>query len=172
MINSFGFFIKFLEEENEDITKLLNQESNEKKKHLCLYDFKEIKNGRKIHSLLVVHFMSRSLMDKIIHKNNDIYDNYGFENVNIPAFVINEAINNVHVLIEKIKEIYVNYFGSYAKKNNEFKIYFIKGDINNLDILKIEYIELTSVSFIINYDTSLNNNGIDKYKITRLLVGI
>ena len=172
LINSFGFFIKFLEEENEDITKLLNQESNEKKKHLCLYDFKEIKNGRKIHSLLVVHFMSRSLMDKIIHKNSDIYDNYGFENVNIPAFVINEAINNVHVLIEKIKEIYVNYFGSYAKKNNEFKIYFIKGDINNLDILKIEYIELTSVSFIINYDTSLNNNGIDKYKITRLLVGI
>ena len=116
--------------------------------------------------------MSRSLMDKIIHKNNDIYDNYGFENVNIPAFVINEAINNVHVLIEKIKEIYVNYLGRKEKKNNEFKIYFIKGDINNLDILKIEYIELTSVSFIINYDTSLNNNGIDKYKITRLLVGI
>ena len=173
LVNSFGFFINFLEDDNYDITKLLNQNTKEKLKHLCLYNFKQIKNGRKINNLIAIHFMKKSLMEKIINKDCNIYDNYAFENLNVPAFIINEAINDEKFLIDRIKDLYVDYFGNLANKNIEFKIYIIKGDILDLNVLKINYLKLDRISFFINCDsTSPNSSFIHKYNITRLLVGI
>ena len=40
LVNSFGFFIKFLEDNYEDVTNLLNQKNEKTLKHLCLYNFR------------------------------------------------------------------------------------------------------------------------------------
>ena len=173
IINSFGFFINFLENDYDDVTNLLNQKNEKTLKHLCLYNFKEINNGRKINNLIAVHFMNKSLVDKIIKdKDQDIYNNYQFENINIPAFIINQVINDENVLIDKIKDLYIDYFGSLANKNIKFKIYIITGDIRDLDVLKIKYKELDHLTFIIDFNSSSSDSYNKKYNITRLLVAI
>jgi len=170
LINSFGFFIKFLEDNYEDVTNLLNQKNEKTLKHLCLYNFKEIKNGRDINNIIAVHFMKQSLVDKIIKdKDKDIYHNYKFENINVPAFIINQVIDNENILKDKIKDLYIDYFGSLANKNIKFKIYIITGDILDLDVLKINYKELNKYSFIMDFNCDSYNK---KYNITNLLVAI
>ena len=170
LVNSFGFFIKFLEDNYEDVTNLLNQKNEKTLKHLCLYNFKEIKNGRNINNIIAVHFMKQSLVDKIIKdKDKDIYHNYKFENINVPAFIINQVIDNENILKDKIKDLYIDYFGSLANKNIKFKIYIITGDILDLDVLKINYKELNKYSFIMDFNCDSYNK---KYNITNLLVAI
>ena len=170
LVNSFGFFIKFLEDNYEDVTNLLNQKNEKTLKHLCLYNFKEIKNGRDINNIITVHFMKQSLVDKIIKdKDKDIYHNYKFENINVPAFIINQVIDNENILKDKIKDLYIDYFGSLANKNIKFKIYIITGDILDLDVLKINYKELNKYSFIMDFNCDSYNK---KYNITNLLVAI
>ena len=170
LVNSFGFFIKFLEDNYEDVTNLLNQKNEKTLKHLCLYNFKEIKNGRDINNIIAVHFMKQSLVDKIIKdKDKDIYHNYKFENINVPAFIINQVIDNENILKDKIKDLYIDYFGSLANKNIKYKIYIITGDILDLDVLKINYKELNKYSFIMDFNCDSYNK---KYNITNLLVAI
>ena len=114
--------------------------------------------------------MKQSLVDKIIKdKDKDIYHNYKFENINVPAFIINQVIDNENILKDKIKDLYIDYFGSLANKNIKFKIYIITGDILDLDVLKINYKELNKYSFIMDFNCDSYNK---KYNITNLLVAI
>ena len=167
LINSLGFFVKFLDEPDYDITHLLkNEDINDKKKvkHLCLYNLTQLSEDKKIKNIIVINFISYSLLDSIISKNEDIYENYNFEQINIPAFIINETINSKNNLNNRIKDIYIEYFGVKAQKINKFKIYIITNkDILNLDILKITYLELTEDNFLLYIDTNIN--------YTNLLVG-
>ena len=167
LVNTMGFFIKFLEDEEFDITHLLKtDDTNDKNiKHLCLYNLPEYEN---LKNIIAINFVSNCLLDLITSKSPNLYDNYSFENINVPVFIINEEMNNIKELNDRIKDIYVNYFGKNAKKNNKFKIYvFTVKDILNLDILKINFDELTEDTFFINMETIPN-------QITKvnLLVGI
>ena len=165
--NSLGFFVKFLDEPDYDITHLLkNDDINDKKnvKHLCLYNLTQLNEDIKIKNIIIINFISNSLLDSIISKNEDIYENYNFEQINIPGFIINETINGKKNLNNRIKDIYIEYFGVKAQKINKFKIYIITNkDILNMDILKITYLELTEDNFLFYIDTNIN--------YTNLLVG-
>lgn len=142
LINSFGYFIKFLEDENDDITNLLKSDNNKKLKHLCLYDLK-ISKEKDLSNIISVNFISKNILSLILAKSQEVYENYNFENINVPAFLINEKIDSLTVLRNRIKDIYINYFGSQAEKNKEFRIYTIKEtDILNLDPLRMNHLEL------------------------------
>ena len=171
LINSIGIFIKFLEDENEDVLPLLqNEKFNDKKynKHLCLYNFSNLDKKTKINNIIIINFISNSSLDLIISKNEDIYDNFNFENINVPAFIINEEINNKNNLIDRLKDIYIDFFRNKVKKNINFKIYRINdNDIFNLDILKINLTELNDDNNILNILTESN-----QLTYLNLLVGI
>ena len=177
LINSFGFFITFLEQDDYELTNILKYDGSlVKLKHLCLYDFKEIKKGQEIKNLIAVHFLSKAVLDKIIKKNN-IYENFDFDKINIPVFIINENINSEEILFGRVQDLYVNYFGNLAQKNNELKIYIMNtSDIMDLNVTKITYIELNhnSINFSLYFDTiGLNTGyGMQKYNTKRLLVGV
>ena len=175
LVNSFGFFIYFLEDEDFELTDILKYDSCVNLKHLCLYDLKEIKNGIGIRNLIAVHFIRKSILDLIIKKKN-IYENYDFDKINIPAFIINEDFTNAKTLIGRIKDLYVNYFGSNAQKNNDLRVYIMNNsDIIDLNVTKIKYKELNDdVQFLLHFDCSDSNNGFitQKYNTKRLLVGI
>ena len=147
-----GFFIKFLDDDEDyDITHLLKNDNNENKKikHLCLYNFKQIKNKEDIKNVFIINFISKDLLDIIISKNEDIYNNFSIE-AKPPAFIINEEIEDIEKLNNRIKDIYIEFFGNEVDKNENFKIYVIYNkDILNLDILKINYIELTEENFFL-----------------------
>ena len=172
LINYIGFFIKFLENEEEDITNLLKHEENNKKniKHLCLYNLKELGDKKIIKNIIIINFISNNLLDLIISKNENIYNNFNFENISPPAFIINEKISELKELIEKIKELYINYFASDAKKNISFKIYKINDDILNLDLLQIQFKEINEINFcmFVEYVESLSN----KIDYVNLIVGV
>ena len=167
LINSLGFFVKFLDEPDYDITHLLKIDDINDKikvKHLCLYNLTQLNENKNIKTIIIINFISNSLLDSIISKNEDIYENYNFVQINIPAFIINETINGINNLNNRIKDLYIEYFGVRAQKNNKFKIYIIKNkDILNMDILKITYEELTEDNFLLYIDTNIN--------YTNLLVG-
>ena len=171
LINSIGIFIKFLEDENEDVLPLLQNENfidKKYNKHLCLYNFTNLDKKTKINNIIIINFISNSLLDLIISKNEDIYDNFNFENINVPAFIINEEINNKNNLIDRLKDIYIDYFRNKVKKNINFKIYRINdNDIFNLDILKINLTELNDDNNILNILTESN-----QLTYLNLLVGI
>ena len=174
LVNSFGFFLTFLEEENYELTNILKHDNSlEKLKHLCLYDFKEIKNGTQIKNLIVVHFLKNSVLDLII-KKKDVYENYHLQNINVPVFLINESFLSEGALIGRIRDLYVNYFGKSAEKNVDFKIYIIKNsDILDLKVTKINYLELSKYfELYFGSDTPSIGYGMQKYNTKRLLVGI
>ena len=165
IVNAMGFFIKFLDDDEEyDMTHLLKSNDDSDKKnvnHLCLYNLPQYKDPKNI---IAINFISNSLLDLIKSKSNNLYENCNFENINIPAFIINEEINDIKELNNRIKDIYINYFGKNAQKINKFRIYiFSDKDITNLDILKINFDDLTteekfSINFLIipNVITKVN----------------
>ena len=161
LINYMGFFIQFLDEDEDyDITHLFKNNNNENKKikHLCLYNFKQIKNKEKIEYAFIINFISKDLLDLIISKNENIYNNFSFE-VKPPAFIINEEIEGIEKLNNRIKDIYLDFFGNEVDKNFQFKIYLIcNKDILNLDILKIQYKELTKDEFLLYTSKVPNQN--------------
>ena len=174
LVNSFGFFIKFLNDENEEITNLLNKNNPKELKHLCLYDFKKLKAGEIITNLIAVNFISKSLLNMILHKK-DIYENYELYNINIPAFLINENMLSKIELINRIKDLYLNYFRGKAHKNVEFKIYIIKDlDIMNKDVTQIEYMDLNEEEYNFTLLNHPNNSAAQNknYSLIRLLIGI
>lgn len=158
IINCFGYFIKFLEDENYDITNLLkNNTQNKNLKHLCLYDLK-ISNQKDISNIISVNFIPKNILSLIISRSEDVYENYNYENVNVPAFLIDERIDTLEVLKNKIKDIYINYFGSQAEKNKNLKMYIIKeADILNLDPLRMNHIELDQTFFTMYLDVNTNS---------------
>ena len=169
LINSIGFFIKFLDDEDSDITYLMKNNINEKKyaKHLCLYNFPKINKNIEIKKVVIINFISNLILDLIKNKNKDIYANYCFEYIKVPVFIINEEIDNIQNLINRIKDIYIEYFGKNAEKNKIFKIYAINKDIENTDILKIQFTELIEDNF-----TLYNSTDPHKKVYLNLLVGI
>ena len=171
LINEIGFFIKFLDDEDYDITHLLTNNNNNyitRVKHLCLYNFKNIYKDENIKNAIIINFISNNLLDSILRKKEEIYNNFNFLYINPPAFIINEEINNIEELINRIKNIYIKYFGRNAQKNIEFKIYVINNkDILNLDISKFNYIKLNQDNYIL-YVQPLPN----QINYTNLLVGI
>ena len=175
LLNCIGFFIRFLEDEEEDITNLLKHEKDDKIKikHLCLYNFKEFQDTKRIiNNAIIINFLSKNFLDLIISKNEDVYENFNFENINPPAFIINEEISELKFLIERIKDIYINYFGSNAIKNIKFKIYIIiNKDILNCDFLKIEYQEMNEINFEI-YINNIEPQKNKKISYVNLIVGI
>ena len=120
-----------------------------------------------IKKVVVINFIQNILLDLIKNKNEDIYANYSFEYIRVPAFIINEEINNMQSLINRIKDIYIEYFGKNAEKNKQFKIYAINKDIENVDILKIQFTELIKDNFVLYNQTEPN-----KTTYLNLLVGI
>ena len=171
LINNFGFFIKFLEDEDEDITKLLKYDSPEKVKHLCFYNLKEIN----INDLIVVHFMKKSVFDQIKKKSDNIYENFYLDLTSVPCFIINEKIANERMLDNKVRDLFVNYFGSSALKGIKFEYYIIvNADILDLNVTKIEYKKVDDYYILIyfsnSYEPSNNTYGIKKPNITKLLV--
>ena len=178
LINSFGIIIKFLDNINDDITTLLKQNSPEKINHLCLYDLDKIKQGNNINYIISVHFMSKSVFDCIIKKNRSIYTNNAYDKINVPAFIINENITDINILRERIKDVYVNYFGNNAQKNIKFKIYIIKeADISDLNILNMTFIELNYSNYFLYFgdygsEDSVNNNISQQYNLKRIIVAI
>ena len=176
LINSFGFFIKFLDEENYEITNLLKYNNPKNLKHLCLYDFEKLKSKQEITNLFAIHFIQKSTLEMIVNKK-DIYENYSFDNINVPAFLINEIIENKQHLIDRIKDLYVNYFGSRASKI-EFKIYIIKdSDIMDKKVTDINYIDLDAdtnnfILYVDSNSSSARGYGTQKYNTRRLLIGI
>ena len=169
LINTIGFFIKFLNNEDCDITYLLKNTFNDKKyvNYLCLYNLAKINTNIDIKKVVVINFIQNILLDLIKNKNEDIYANYSFEYIRVPAFIINEEINNMQSLINRIKDIYIEYFGKNAEKNKQFKIYAINKDIENVDILKIQFTELIEDNFVLYNQTEPN-----KTTYLNLLVGI
>ena len=175
LVNNFGFFIKFLEDEDEDITKLLKYDSDEKIKHLCLYNLKEINIGTKINDLIVVHFMKKSVFDLIKKKDDNIYENFCLDPTNVPCFLINEKIANKTMLDNKVSDLFVNYFGNSAVKGIKFEYYIIvNADILDLNVTKIEYKKVDNYCILMyfsnSYKPSNNTSGIKKPNITKLLV--
>jgi len=157
LVNCFGYFIKFLDDGNDDITNLLDKNKNKNLKHLCLYDLK-ISKEEDLSNIISVNFISKNILNLILCRSADVYHNYNYENVNVPAFLINEKINSLEVLENKIKDIYINYFGSQAEKNKKFKIYIIKeNDILNLDPIRMNYIELDQTLFAMYIDVNTNS---------------
>ena len=152
LVNAMGFFIKFLDEDDYEITNILKTDNSfVKLKHLCLYE--------------------------IVNKKN-IYENYQFQDIKVPAFLINEEIHNKDELIKRIKDLYVNYLGKDAIRNNKFKIYIIKdSDIMDKRITDITYIDLegdiNNFLFFVDCNSSSGKGiGTQKYNTRRLLVGI
>ena len=143
--------------------------NNNKKyaKHLCLYNLANVIINKEIKKVVIINFIQNILLDLIKNKNEDIYANYSFEYIRVPAFIINEEINNMQSLINRIKDIYIIYFGKNAERNKQFKIYVINKDIENVDILKIQLTELTEDNFILYNQTDPN-----KTNYLNLLVGI
>ena len=178
LINAFGIIIKFLDDINDDITPLLNQNSPEKINHLCLYNLSQINISQKINNIISVHFMNKSTFDYIIKKNRSIFTNNAYDKINVPAFIINENISDKNDLIDKIKDLYVNYFGNKAEKNVKFKIYIItEADIINLDILNMTFKELDSSSYflyLVDYDSPEKENTyiLNQYNLKRIIVAI
>ena len=173
LVNSFGFFLEFLENENYELTNILKYDhSPEKLKHLCLYDLPEIKIGVEIKDLIAVHFVKSSVLKMI--KKNEIYLNYDFQTINVPVFLVNKDIRRKEVLIESIKDLYIDYFGKSAEKNVQFKIKIIKeSDIRDLNVTKITYVDLDVLNFKLYFvygsDVGI---GYNRYNTKRLLVGI
>ena len=169
IVNGMGFFIKFLDNEEDDITHLLKNDDDKKNnKHLCLYNLKQYENIKKI---IIINFISKNILDLIISKSKSLYENYNFENINVPTFIINEEIKDIKELNNRIKEIYINYFGKNAQKNNKFKIYVFKDkDILNLDIAKITFIELIEDNFFLYMEDY--PDPLLKINYFNLLVGI
>ena len=158
LVNCFGYFIKFLEDENDDITNLFkNNTKNKNLKHLCLYDLK-ISQKKDLSNIISVNFISKNLFNLILTRSEDVYENYNYENVNVPVFLIDEKIDSLEALTNKIKGIYINYFGSQAEKNKKFKIYTLKEtDILNLDPLRMNHIELDQTFFSMYIDVNTNS---------------
>ena len=158
LVNCFGYFIKFLEDENDDITNLFkNNNKNKNLKHLCLYDLK-ISQKKGLNNIISVNFISKNILSLILTRNEDVYENYNYENVNVPAFLIGEKIDSLEVLTNKIKGIYIDYFGSQAEKNKKFKIYTLKEtDILSLDPLRMNHIELDQIFFSMYIDVDSNS---------------
>ena len=169
IVNAMGFFIKFLDNEEDDITHLLKNDDDKKNnKHLCLYNLKQYENIKKI---IIINFISKNILDLIISKSKSLYENYNFENINVPTFIINEEIKDIKELNNRIKEIYINYFGKNAQKNNKFKIYVFKDkDILNLEIAKITFIELIEDNFFLYMEDY--PDPLLKINYFNLLVGI
>ena len=110
----------------------------------------------------------------ILHKK-DIYENYELYNINIPAFLINENMLSKIELINRIKDLYLNYFRGKAHKNVEFKIYIIKDlDIMNKDVTQIEYMDLNEEEYNFTLLNHSNNSAAQNknYHLIRLLIGI
>ena len=122
--------------------------------------------------------MYKSTFDYIIKKNRSIFTNNAYDKINVPAFIINENISDKNDLIDKIKDLYVNYFGNKAEKNVKFKIYIItEADISNLDILNMTFKELDSSSFflyLVDYDSPKKENTyiLNQYNLKRIIVTI
>ena len=178
LVNAMGFFIKFLDEDDYEITNILKTDNSfVKLKHLCLYDFQKLKDSKEITNLIAVHFVTISLLNEIVNKKN-IYENYQFQDIKVPAFLINEEIHNKDELIKRIKDLYVNYLGKDAIRNNKFKIYIIKdSDIMDKRITDITYIDLegniNNFLFYVDCNSSSGKGiGTQKYNTRRLLVGI
>ena len=161
LINAFGFFIKFLDNQEENISDLLllNDFNDEiKGNHICLYDFEEIYRIKNIKNIIVINFIPSYALDLIISKNKDIYSNFNFYNINIPTYIINEKIQDINDLIKKIKDAYKDYFNEIFPKNR-FKIYVINNkDILNKDIFDINYVELTDDNYILYGENAPNQN--------------
>ena len=91
--------------------------------------------------------------------------------------MINEIIENKQHLIDRIKDLYVNYFGSRASKI-EFKIYIIKdSDIMDKKVTDITYIDLDAdknnfILYVDSNSSSARGYGTQKYNTRRLLIGI
>jgi hypothetical protein len=158
LVNCFGYFIKFLEDENDDITNLLkNNIKNKNLKHLCLYDLK-ISQKKDLNNIISVNFISKNILNLILCRSENVYENYNYENINVPAFIIDEKIESLEILRNKIKDIYINYFGSQAEKNKKFKIYTLKEtDILNLDPLRMNHIELDQTFFSMYIDVNTSS---------------
>jgi hypothetical protein len=158
LINFIGMFIKFIDDDEKyDITKLLKTDDDKSKvKHLCLYNLPKFNKKGHNKNVFSINFISNSLLDQIISKKNDFYDNLNCYQINVPAFIINEDIKSYDYLIKRIRDIYVDYFRNSAEKNIKFKIYVYVEDILNKDILKINYTLLCEDNFII-FIESLDN---------------
>ena len=158
LINFLGMFIKFIDDdENYDITKLLKTDDDKSKvKHLCLYNLKKYNKKGHNKNVFSINFISNSLLDQIISKKNDFYDNLNCYQINVPAFIINEDIKSYDHLIKRIRDIYVDYFRNSAEKNIKLKVYVYVDDILNKDILKINYTLLSADNFIL-FIESLEN---------------
>ena len=174
LVNSFGFFLEFLENENYELTNILKHDNSpEKLKHLCLYNLREINIGVEIENLIAVHFLKSSVLKMI--KNKEIYANYDFQNINVPVFIVNEYFNNIEELIGRIKDLYVNYFGKSAEKNVQFKIKIIKNaDIRDLNVTNISYIDFNKDNYYLYFSPYISDrgHGFKRYNTRRLLVGI
>ena len=171
LINCLGIFIKFFDEkEDNDITKyLINNNDKNKIKHLCLYNLPRFgKNNKKGNNYFIsITFIPNSILDQIISQNKDIYENLNCFQINVPAFIINEDIKSMENLVNRIKDIYIDYFRNNSEKNKNLKIYIITdNDILNKDILKISYTHLTEDNFVIYFESFGN-----KTYNTNLLVG-
>ena len=177
LVNTFGIFLEFLEDENEDLTPALKYESMPKLKHLCLYDLNYINTNdfKNMDYVVSVNFIPKSLLKMILIKDKNIYDNFKFNSINISCFFINEEFNDQNTLINRLKDLYVNYFGNLAEKNVDFSIYIIKeSDIFNLDVLNMKLIPLTygDNNILLYLQKCSSTTGKKKYCIQRLLVGI
>ena len=176
LVNSFGYFIKFLEDENEDITQLLkfnNYNNNNYNKyillkHLCLYNL-NINKEKRIKNVISINFISNNILNLIISKINDVFENYNYEQIYPPFFLIDENFNSLEKLNERITDIYYKYIRKFTERNNKkFKIYYIKeSDILNLSVLRMNYNELSS-DFFFMYIADINN---EKTEYQRLIVG-
>ena len=89
-------------------------------------------------------------------------------------FLVNKDIRRKEVLIETIKDLYIDYFGKSAEKNVQFKIKIIKeSDIRDLNVTKITYVDLDVLNFSIYFGSGSDVGiGYNRYNTKRLLVGI
>ncbi len=167
LVNCLGMFIKFIDNDNDyDITRFLkNDDDKSKIKHLCLYNLPKFNKDSNNNIVISITFISNSLLDQIISKNNDIYDNLNCYQINIPAFIINEDLETYENLTKRINDIYVDYFRNRSEKNKQFKIYATTDDILNIDILKINYSLVDEFNYIMYFAYSKGNTTI------KLIVG-
>ena len=167
LVNCLGMFIKFIDNDNDyDITRFLkNDDDKSKIKHLCLYNLPKFNKDSNNNIVISITFISNSLLDQIISKNSDIYDNLNCYQINIPAFIINEDLETYENLTKRINDIYVDYFRNRSEKNKQFKIYATTDDILNIDILKINYSLVDEFNYIMYFAYSKGNTTI------KLIVG-
>lgn len=161
LVNNFGIFIKFLNNE-DNLSYILKQNFGENMKYIGLYKFKQLFNHKFGTNIISINFISHYLLNEIFSINN-IYDN-NLENINMPCFIVDETFENYEDLIERIKQIYEIYFGNDTINIFDLKIYLIKNyDIIDLNLFQIKFIEVSEDNF--NYEIK------ERDIITRLVVG-